>query len=91
VPYLHSTDGVFETIDAVLHGGVQAMAMQADLSRTRDIASIVEHRVEKLASINRRVNNADAIMQPAHGEPMSDGTWDQALNVHVKSGSMMMR
>ena len=69
----------------------KAMAMQADLSRTRDIASIVEQRVEKLASINRRVNNAGAIMQPAHREPMSDGTWDQALNVYVKSGSMMMR
>jgi NAD(P)-dependent dehydrogenase (short-subunit alcohol dehydrogenase family) len=44
---LHSKDGAFETVDAVLHEGVQAMAIQADLSRGRDIASFVEHSIEQ--------------------------------------------
>jgi NAD(P)-dependent dehydrogenase (short-subunit alcohol dehydrogenase family) len=33
---LHANEGACETVDAVLHEGVQAMAMQADLSRGRD-------------------------------------------------------
>jgi len=39
VHFLHSKDGALETVDAVLHEGGQAMAMQADLSLGRDIAS----------------------------------------------------
>jgi NAD(P)-dependent dehydrogenase (short-subunit alcohol dehydrogenase family) len=35
---LHANEGACETVDAVLHEGVQAMAMQADLSRGRDRA-----------------------------------------------------
>jgi 3-oxoacyl-[acyl-carrier protein] reductase len=44
---LHATDGACETIDAVLHERVQAMAMQADLSLGRDRARVVEPSVAK--------------------------------------------
>ena len=44
VHYLHSKDGAFETIDAVLNERVQAMAIQADLSLGRDIARCPFHK-----------------------------------------------
>jgi NAD(P)-dependent dehydrogenase (short-subunit alcohol dehydrogenase family) len=42
----HANDGACEPVAAVLNEGVQAMAMQTDFSRGRDIASFVEHSVE---------------------------------------------
>jgi 3-oxoacyl-[acyl-carrier protein] reductase len=86
----HANDGACETGDAVLHEGVQAMAMQADRSRGRDRAHFVAQRVEKFGSIDRLVNTAGAIMPPAPGEPMRDDTWDQTRHVHVKSGDQLI-
>jgi hypothetical protein len=42
----HANDGACEPVAAVLHESVQAMAMQAALSRGWDLASVVEHSVE---------------------------------------------
>ena len=84
VHYFRSKDGASETVDALLNEGVQAVAIQADLSSGREIASLVKTSVEKLGSIDILVNNAGAIIQPAHWEHMSDEIWDQTLNVNLK-------
>ncbi len=91
VHYLHSKDGALETVDAVLNERVQAIAIQANLSLGRDITSLVEQSVEKLGSIDILVNNAGVIIQPAHWEQMSDETWDQTLNVNLKSAYQLIK
>jgi glucose 1-dehydrogenase len=45
--YHHANDGALEMAEAVLNQGVQAMTMQADLSRGRDLMSFVEPSVEQ--------------------------------------------
>jgi len=91
VHYLRSKDGAFETVDALLNGGVQAMAIQADLCSGRDIASLVKNSVEKLGSIDILVNNAGAIIQPGHWEHLSDEIWDQTLNINLKSAFQLIK
>ena len=91
VHYFRSKDGASETVDALLNEGVQAVAIQADLSSGREIASLVKTSVEKLGSIDILVNNAGAIIQPAHWEHMSDEIWDQTLNVNLKSAYRLIK
>jgi len=87
---LHSNDGALETVEAVLHEGVQAMAMQAHLSRGRDSASVVEPSVETFGRMDILVNNAGAIIQPAHGAHMRDEPWDQTLHVNLTSADQLI-
>jgi 3-oxoacyl-[acyl-carrier protein] reductase len=64
--------------------GRNAIAVQADVSRVRDITRMVKEVEASLGPVDILVNNA-AIAQPRPFEEITETEWDQILSVNLKS------
>ncbi len=64
--------------------GVDAMAIQADLSRPGEAGSIVERAAAHLGQVDILVNSA-AIFEPGNWDDTTEDNWDRHFAVNLKS------
>ncbi len=58
VHYGRSSKGAEETVQVALSHGVRAVTLQADLSQTDEVSSLIERAVEALGEVTILINNA---------------------------------
>ncbi len=80
-------DIVMETAQAVVAEltakGIESMAMQADVTRADQVASMVKQITDKWDKLTIGVNNA-GIGQWVDSETMPEADWDRMLNINLK-------
>lgn len=64
--------------------GPACLAVTADVSRSDDLAKLVDRTVEKFQGVNILVNNA-GILLPGTAESLTDEQWEQTYNTNVRA------
>ena len=84
VHYGGSAEGAEEVVAKARAGGVQAVALQADLQQDDSASGLVGRAVEALGKIDLLVNNA-AIFEPLAWDETTAEAWDrhQAINLRA--------
>jgi NAD(P)-dependent dehydrogenase (short-subunit alcohol dehydrogenase family) len=77
-------DGVQAVADEIEAAGGEALAVQAHVGRTEDVAALVERTVESFGRIDVTVNNAGT--NPHFGPLLTadEGQWDKILDTNAK-------
>ena len=64
--------------------GAEALLVRADVSRVRSVEKMVQATVERFGSLDVLVANA-GIWKEASIEEMTEGEWDETINLNLKS------
>ncbi len=83
VNYLERDNEASEVVTAMREVGVEAFAVQGDVSRSVDAASLVEVATETFGRIDLLVANA-GIWEGAPVDDMPDETWDRVLDANLR-------
>jgi NAD(P)-dependent dehydrogenase (short-subunit alcohol dehydrogenase family) len=76
-------DGAKKVVEEIISGGRKAIAIKADISKSKDIKSMIEESIQTFGKIDILVNNAGA----AGGgslEASDEDEWDQVLALNLK-------
>lgn len=71
-----------EAAQELSRGGIQTMALKADVTRSADVEAVVAEVVQRLGSLTIGVNNA-GIAQWADSQDMSDEDWRKMMAVNL--------
>jgi NAD(P)-dependent dehydrogenase (short-subunit alcohol dehydrogenase family) len=84
----------------IVNGGGSAFVVQADVTRSGDVQSLVEQTVNEFGSIDILVNNAGSLVERLKILDLTEERWDEVIDLNLKSaflcsqavaGSMMQR
>jgi 3-oxoacyl-[acyl-carrier protein] reductase len=84
VNFLSRAADAQEVCSAIEALGRRALVFQADVSKAREVAHLVETVERELGNIGILVNNA-AISRPQTLADITEQDWDEVLNVNLKS------
>ena len=84
INYLERADAAHAVCSEIIAMGQRAIAVQADVSLSRDVKRMIAGIEESLGGIDILVNNA-AIAKPRKLEDISEEEWDEILTVNLKS------
>ena len=76
--------------EEIVRAGGRAIFERADVSNAADCERVVERTLQELGPINILLNNAGIIRRASILE-LSEGDWDRAMAVNVKSIFLMSR
>nr|WP_285817789.1 2-dehydro-3-deoxy-D-gluconate 5-dehydrogenase KduD [Echinimonas agarilytica] len=79
-----TTSSPDDTMEKVTQAGRQFISVQADLTYTKDIPSIIEQAVDKLGQMDILVNNAGIIRRNAAIE-FSEQDWDDVMDINLRT------
>lgn len=84
VNYRRSADGAKAVVEAIGSAGGRAVALQADVTRRSEVASLVEAAADALGGVDALVNNAG--LYPLHPlVEMDDDQWDEVVDSNLRS------
>ena len=84
----------------IVSGGGNAVVIQADVTRTSQVESLVEQTVAELGPVDILVNNAGSLIERLKILELTEARWDEVIDLNLKSaflcsravaGSMMQR
>ena len=81
--YQNSKKEALETLQELKALGVQALAIQVDISKSKQILRMVQQTLKKFGSIEILINNA-AIFYKTPFEKIKESDWDQHININLK-------
>ncbi|GGH31650.1 SDR family NAD(P)-dependent oxidoreductase [Paenibacillus segetis] len=86
VNYSRSKVEADETVQWIINGGGQAIAVQADVSKDKEVREMVDTIVQTFGRVDLLVNNASITRHiPLDDlEAATDEVWDELMNVNVK-------
>ncbi len=90
VNYLKSETEANEVVEECKKNGVEAMAVQGDVSEWKDAQNLAYKTIEKFGKIDLLVLNA-GIWEGAPIEEMSEETWNKVLNTNLKAAWAMTK
>ncbi len=86
--------------DEIISKGGSAIAVQADVTRTSEVESLVERTITEFGPIDILVNNAGSLIERLKILELTEERWDEVIDLNLKSaflcskavaGSMMER
>jgi len=83
VNYNDSNAGARETVSRLRHGGSEAHAVRADISKRRDAAGLVNRTMELFGRVDLLVNNSAVFIE----SPLARTTeliWDRTIDINLK-------
>jgi 3-oxoacyl-[acyl-carrier protein] reductase len=83
VNYEHGAAGAGAVVEGITRSGGDAIAVQADVSRSEDVARLVAETVERYGAVDILVNNAGVMFT----KPVLETTeeeWDRTIDVNLK-------
>ena len=83
IPYRRSARDARDTVTALERLGVQAMALQADLSRSRDVKRLIDRVAKRFGRLDVLVNSA-ANFDRTPFERLTEREWDHAIDANLK-------
>lgn len=84
VNYLEQKDKANEVVKLIQGMGNKAVAIQADVSKSEDIARMSKQVFEEFGDVDILINNAGIIARPADWLNITDEDLDHTIGVHVK-------
>lgn len=97
----HRNEAGAEAVRAeIAKGGGSAIVVQADVTRSSDVESLVEQTVAELGPVDILVNNAGSLIERLKILELTEARWDEVIDLNLKSaflcsravaGSMMQR
>ncbi len=85
VHYNVSKDDADAVVDAISKEGGEAIALQADVSKKKEVASLVKATLDRFGTIDILINNAGALIKRENLENMEEALWDEVMDVNLKS------
>jgi pteridine reductase len=82
VHYGRTAKGAEETVQAALTHGVRAVTLQADLSQTDQVSSLIERAVEALGEVTILINNA-SVFEPLGLMDTTLEAWQRHLTINL--------
>jgi 3-oxoacyl-[acyl-carrier protein] reductase len=83
VNYLEHRDNARAALDEIRDAGVEALAVQGDVSRSEGAEAIIDATLRRFGQLDILVANA-GIWQGAPVEEMSDDLWDRVLDANLR-------
>jgi 3-oxoacyl-[acyl-carrier protein] reductase len=83
VNFLRDERAAADAINAAMQGGVSALAVQADVSRSDDAARLVKETVQRFGRIDFLVCNA-GIWEGGAVDEMAEEVWDRTIELNLK-------
>ncbi|MFN2578212.1 MAG: SDR family NAD(P)-dependent oxidoreductase [Pyrinomonadaceae bacterium] len=77
--------GAEATRSEIVAGGGTAIAIHADVTRPRDVRSMVERTVTELGPIDVLVNNAGSLIERLRILELTEERWDEVIDLNLKS------
>ena len=90
IDYRSNSDRAGEVCGAISRAGRPSAAIQADVSRADEVASLVATVEERLGSIDVLVNNA-GIAPVRSIDDVTEADWDETSNVNLKSAFLLTK
>lgn len=97
----HRNEAAAEAVRAeIVSGGGNATVIQADVTRTSEVESLVEQTAAELGPVDILVNNAGSLIERLKILELTEARWDEVIDLNLKSaflcsravaGSMMQR
>ncbi len=84
VNYNKSPELAHQVVKNCRNEGVNAVALQADVSKLADIHSLVDETVNALGGLDILINNA-GINKPGEIATLSEADWDEVVDTSIKS------
>jgi pteridine reductase len=84
VNYRGSKDEAEEVVEQIAAMGRRSMAIQADVSRKKDVTALFDAVEKEFGRMDILVNNAGMFF-PAKFEELTEEQWDRILNTNLKS------
>lgn len=86
VNYSRSIDEAEETVELIRHRGGRAIAIQADVSKDREVREMVHTMAQQFGTVDLLVNNASITRHiPLDDlEGVTEESWNELYNVNVK-------
>jgi NAD(P)-dependent dehydrogenase (short-subunit alcohol dehydrogenase family) len=84
VNYRGSKDEAEEVVEQIAAMGRRSMAIQADVSRKKDVTALFDAVEKEFGRMDILVNNAGTFF-PAKFEELTEEQWDRILNTNLKS------
>lgn len=88
VHYNSSATQANELVEALQGRSIEAVAVQADLSNTKDTSSLIDLATDALGPIGVLVNNASLFEEDSFDIP-DEELWDKHFAVHVKAPALL--
>ena len=85
VHYNVSKDDAEAVVDAISKEGGEALALQADVSKKKEVEVLVKDTLDRFGTIDFLINNAGALIKRETMENMEETLWDEVMDVNLKS------
>ncbi len=85
VNYNVSAPAANEVIDFIKAEGGKAIAVQADITRKKDVDRLIQTALDTFHGIDILVNNAGTLVERKTIEATSEELWDKIMDVNLKS------
>lgn len=83
VNYVRDREAANEVVEAAHTAGVEAVAIQADVSHASEAKTLIEQTISKFGRIDFLICNA-GIWEGAPVEQMSEECWDRTIEINLK-------
>ena len=100
INFLRNKTGAEQARDEIIAGGGSAIIIQADVTRTSEVQSMVQKTVSEFGPVDILVNNAGSLVERLRILELTEERWDEVIDLNLKSaflccqavaGSMMER
>lgn len=92
VNYLHNADQADETVSLIKQAGGEAIAVQADVTKTEEVNKLVESCIAAFGNtIHVLVNVAGGLMGRKQLPDLDEAFWDAVIDVNLKSVYLVTR
>lgn len=85
INYNRNEAGAEEGRKSIADAGGRAIAIQADVTRSNDAASLVERTTKEFGPIDILVNNAGSLVERLRILDLTEERWDEVMNLNLKS------
>jgi 3-oxoacyl-[acyl-carrier protein] reductase len=81
--YVHGAVAAKEVVDGIVGRGGEAVAIQADVSRSSEVDALVRQTLDRFGRVDILVNNAGVMFTKGVLETSED-EWDQTIDINLK-------
>ena len=91
VHYSTHAESAAALVDRIARDGGRAVALQGDLLSAIERDALVPEAIARLGGLDALVNNAGAIVRPAHALELDEAAWDESFALNVKAPFFLAR
>jgi 3-oxoacyl-[acyl-carrier protein] reductase len=91
INFHHNKTGAEAARTQITSAGGSAIVVKADVTRAREVQSLVEHTVAEFGPIDILVNNAGSLVERLRILELTEERWDQVIDLNLKSAFLCCR